>query len=44
LLQRGTGGSWRLSAVPPRPFVLAPAAADPRPRMGLGIDLVSGAF
>jgi hypothetical protein len=44
LLQRGEGGAWRLSAVVPRPLLLAPAPADPRTRVGLGLDLVSGAF
>jgi hypothetical protein len=44
LLQRGARGGWRLAPVAPRPFVLEPAAADPRTRLGLGIDLLAGAF
>ena len=44
LLSRSSRGAWSLAPVAPRPFVLAPAAADPRARVGLGIDVVSGTF
>ncbi len=44
IVQRGARGRWRVSAVAPRPILLAPSAGDPQARVGLGIDLFSGAF